>query len=314
MKNILLYFLVIASLITSCKKGEATSTTESASDLEISSVEYVDIKANFDESARTKSKIIDSLFKLKYPDGHPTIFVDSEKYYIVEGDILLPANEYLEYKLSNIVRNPSQYKMKPKLIIGFDGQTKKVLKWDENYIIKYAIDRKSFLTKDQYNIVKENMEKAYKEWETTCNVKFEYVNSLDNDKILVPSEELTFVVKGLNTNDKFIASAFFPNTEIKNRLLYVDPKYFTTTYNQIGVFRHEIGHILGFKHEHLRDGAPLACKGERLGSVKPFGGDYDPQSVMHYFCGQKGTIHLTITDIDRKGSQEIYGSPISKIN
>lgn len=131
---------------------------------------------------------------------------------------------------------------------------------------------------------------------------------------MVPSEGLTFVVKGLNTNDKFIASAFFPNTPIKKRLLFVDPKYFTTTYNQIDAFRHEIGHILGFKHEHLRKGAPLACKSECLSNVKPFGGDYDLKSVIHYFCGQKGTIQLAITEIDRKGSQEIYGSPISKIN
>lgn len=38
---------------------------------------------------------------------------------------------------------------------------------------------------------------------------------------------------------------------------------------------------------------------------------YDPKSVMHYFCGDVGSRSLAITDVDRVGSQLVYGPPLS---
>ena len=39
--------------------------------------------------------------------------------------------------------------------------------------------------------------------------------------------------------------------------------------------------------------------------------DYDPQSVMHYFCGAVGSRELAITELDRLGSQKVYGPSLS---
>jgi hypothetical protein len=108
----------------------------------------------------------------------------------------------------------------------------------------------------------------------------------------------------------FIAAAFFPNDPINRRRVLIDPSYFTTTFNQVGVLRHELGHVLGFRHEHIRSGAPAACPDEDPGRVIDLT-QYDPRSVMHYFCGGVGSRELAISDLDREGSQRVYGPPLS---
>jgi len=76
------------------------------------------------------------------------------------------------------------------------------------------------------------------------------------------------------------------------------------------VLRHELGHVIGFRHEHIRSGAPPVCPHEdTTGTINLT--DYDPRSVMHYFCGGVGSRTLEITDIDRTGSQQVYGAPLS---
>ncbi len=40
-------------------------------------------------------------------------------------------------------------------------------------------------------------------------------------------------------------------------------------------------------------------------------GDYDPQSVMHYFRGGVGSPQLAITSLDQTGSQSVYGPPLA---
>ena len=32
----------------------------------------------------------------------------------------------------------------------------------------------------------------------------------------------------------------------------VDPIFFNSQYDPVGVFRHELGHVLGYRHEHIR--------------------------------------------------------------
>ncbi len=39
-------------------------------------------------------------------------------------------------------------------------------------------------------------------------------------------------------------------------------------------------------------------------------GDYDPQSVMHYFRGGVGSPQLAIS-LDQTGSQSVYGPPLA---
>ena len=78
------------------------------------------------------------------------------------------------------------------------------------------------------------------------------------------------------------------------------------------MLRHELGHTLGFRHEHIRSEAPPACPDEPTYDTLDLTA-YDPQSVMHYFCGQVGSRELAITDLDRLGAQKVYGPSLSSM-
>ena len=154
--------------------------------------------------------------------------------------------------------------------------------------------------------------KATKEWENACNVDFVYEESYDTANILKPINDLTFVVLGFESNGGFIASAFFPYYPTERRRLLIDPSYFNSKFDKIGVLRHELGHVLGFRHEHISGNAPMDCPKENVAGTIPLT-KYDPKSVMHYFCGGMGSIKLEITELDKSGAQDLYGNPISTI-
>ena len=95
------------------------------------------------------------------------------------------------------------------------------------------------------------------------------------------------------------------------RRVLVDPTFFTTSFDQVGVLRHELGHVLGFRHEHIRGEAPDVCPDEsQTGTVDLT--EYDPQSVMHYLCGSMGNKELRITALDKVGSRKVYGPPLAE--
>ena len=121
-----------------------------------------------------------------------------------------------------------------------------------------------------------------------------------------------FTVRRLDSQGRFIAAAFFPNDPVSRRLLVIDPSFFTTSFDKVGVLRHELGHVLGFRHEHIRSGAPAVCPGEDTTDTIDLS-KYDPSSVMHYFCGSVGDQKLRISDLDREASQRLYGPPLDQV-
>src|SRR5215203_4121733 len=72
-----------------------------------------------------------------------TVDIDSTKYYVVEGDMLMTEYEYTQYKLALLV-GADEVLAHEKLV----GEIRngKVVKWPENHIIKYCITKNSFQT------------------------------------------------------------------------------------------------------------------------------------------------------------------------
>ena len=81
-------------------------------------------------------------------------------------------------------------------------------------------------------------------------------------------------------SDGPIAQAFFPSSV--DRTLRIFPSYFRSDmeFDSVGVLRHEIGHILGYRHEHIQN-----IPG-RLAEGTDWEADYSlcaENWVMHYF-------------------------------
>lgn len=176
--------------------------------------------------------------------------------------------------------------------------------------LSYAIDRASFGgDTPEYARVAENFRRAAEGWDghdgweqlcPTCGIDFQHVAEAD----AAPSfDHVLLIVKGFDSQGKFTAAAPFPSTPPFERYLYVDPSYFQTEYDPIGVFRHELGHVLGYRHEQLDElSGCYQIEDNEWDSLSP----YDPDSVMHYFCGGHGTHSLGFSPTDRTSHPKLY--------
>jgi hypothetical protein len=249
--------------------------------------------------------------------GFKRVNVDGEELYRVEGDMLLDRDQLSFYVLQKSLDTSSSLSLPQAGLVGIsEGGT--LVRWKPGLVLAYTVLRNTFVLggEDGYHRVVSCMKQATIDWERSCGIKFLYRADVDSSSTTSPSGVL-FTVREFNSGGEFIAAAFFPNDPIHRRRMLIDPSFFglmppPAGFSQTGVLRHELGHVLGFRHEHIRSGAPAVCPDEPLfGTVDLT--DYDPQSVMHYFCGGVGSRLLAITDLDRIGAQRLYGPPLSTV-
>jgi hypothetical protein len=270
-----------------------------------------------------------------------TIRYGTKVFYLVEGDIRYNEDELLRYYMRNdsisnssIDDNLNQIK----LVIG--------LNFDETFDIipnpkelTYVIYKESFPFDIQYEAVKKNFKEAAAQWSDILEneVQLTHIKLLDFEKNQdTIKKNVSFIIRysdssiDLQGKVKFVVSAFFPSTDKEDWNVEVTPGYFTTDFDKVGLFRHEIGHILGFRHEHNRDSSPAACRPckscddcsdcqkcilcrEQKKRIVPLT-EYDKVSLMHYYCGGYGNKKLTFSKKDIEGARCIYKNNLSCIN
>lgn len=180
-------------------------------------------------------------------------------------------------------------------IVGWDSLTKK----DLTYCISNSFG-------SRYASVVAAFKEASAAWEKVSDVKFvhrPWLDALCNEQ----TTDVIFDVRPVNVSGQYLARAFFPRFNRAQRNVLIDESAFQIKPGKltlIGILRHEIGHVLSYRHEQTRPEAG-ACFEDK--DWKPLT-DYDAFSVMHYpQCNGLGDWSLNLTDKDKLGAACLYG-------
>ncbi|WP_256003298.1 hypothetical protein [Pedobacter deserti] len=315
-KEVMLLSVLVATLGVACsdqKGGDDTGSTTTQADTSIASTNGAlaldTISLTSSKALSLNSKAQELMARLQRT--LKSVVLDGTKFYVVEGDLLMDQDELYVYALKLLNRDRGAHGA-DKLTVATTSAGQ-FAKWPEGYVIKYSVLKRSFMSPQMYQQTVAWMQEATTDWMKACNVKFEYVPALDNGTVgQVIDPRLTFVVRQFNSNGAFVAQAFFPPDPPYRRKILLDYRFFSLRESKAGVLRHELGHVLGFRHEHIwRTGTdcPEEAIVEEFLGAQNLSEEIDCSSVMHYICGDCGSYEMKLSENDIRGAQVVYGTP-----
>lgn len=200
--------------------------------------------------------------------------------YIVEGDIAIHGEDAL-----------LRYYLDPHaLTVQNDGSGDDVWPLHKKYELSYCVSNN--FGGDKADVVAA-MNTAVASWENAAEVNFIYDSSQDSTCTDTNNNVLFNVRPG--TCGGCNASAFFPSYSRSQRVLLIGEVDPAAPRSLAGVLKHELGHVLGFRHEHVWLGVNV-CTGEDTGDTRQLTA-YDVNSVMHYTqCGNGEDYELSSLD------------------
>jgi hypothetical protein len=143
-------------------------------------------------------------------------------------------------------------------------------------------------------------------WEQASSaVNFVYVPSQDGS-CNVRNNNVVFSVEP--TKDPSIyARAFFPSYPRRNRNVLVNAPFTLDPNDQFTaeqILAHELGHTLGFRHEHTRPEAGTCFENNSWRALTA----YDANSIMHYPQCNGGPNAMSFSSTDGAGCRALYGN------
>lgn len=213
--------------------------------------------------------------------------------YIVNGDTPIETREALREFYDDLYGSGS-------LIVHRAG--KDDAKWSDSQKndISYCIGNSFGSLKSE---VVKSMNNATASWEAAANIDFRHDTAQDAD-CTSRNNAVVFDVQ-LVSGQPYLARAFFPDSSRRSRNIYIDVSSFQqNTFSLDGILRHELGHALGFRHEHTRPESGQCFEDSRWRELTP----YDRGSVMHYpQCGGTNNA-FNLSSLDKEGAAILYGA------
>jgi hypothetical protein len=181
-------------------------------------------------------------------------------------------------------------------------------KWDSSQARNLTYCVSSDFGSNQAKVI-QAMADATAAWEAVANLKWVHVAAEDS-RCTSSNSAVLFDVNPVDVNGDYLARSFFPDTGRSDRNVLIDKTAFdsdpsTPQLTVTGILRHELGHTIGFRHEHTRPEAKASqCFEDNNWRALTA---YDSASVMHYpQCNGTGDWSLTLTAKDKAGVAQIY--------
>jgi hypothetical protein len=166
--------------------------------------------------------------------------------------------------------------------------------------ITYCVSSASFGS--HYGAVVTAMNSAAGAWEAVARVNF--IHDVAADANCTKNTNVVFNVRQVS-GGQYLARSFFPSTSRRGRELLIDGTSFgnISPWSLAGVLRHELGHSIGFRHEHTRPESGTCFENNSWAALT----SYDSASVMHYpQCNGTNKGDLNLTTKDKTGAGVAY--------
>ena len=234
-----------------------------------------------------------------YKEFEASTYVDVDGAYVVNGDEAISSRRDLR-KFYELLVGPSKADEAGLIVNTVNGQDDK---WSASQALNltYCVSTRFGSRHDD---VVAAMEAGAGLWEAaTSKVDFTHVPSQDGS-CTVRNRNVLFSVQPVSTT-QYIARAFFPSTPVRQRSVLIDESIWTSGILEPGdILGHELGHVLGFRHEHARPESGTCFENSNWRPLTP----YDAASIMHYPQCNGSSDDLEFQASDAAGVRALYGS------
>jgi len=248
----------------------------------------------------------------KILEAAPSFEADGKRYYIVERDTVLEESELLAYANSVLAPPPDPKTAAPSELVGatIGG---KLMRWKPDTVLSWKLERSTFpdeATADKAHGICTGAGGAWNDAASEKGLKIRFAEADANTAPIFTFAYHAFSEPGL------FAVAFFPNDPAFKRVVRIGAPTFEEVpcFDPTGVLRHELGHVLGFRHEHIRPEAPEHIESWVVGEIgAEVLSKYDSRSVMHYPMAGAGTRDFQLTEFDKAGFADLYTLPADQV-